>query len=523
MIIQLGKPQDKYRENYTILKNQMVGKGQYGSVYKCEIKNKPEFNACVKIIQKKDTEEKLINREIEILKNLKGLFDNPYIVLVYDIYDIVEENCIEIVMEYCEGQDLSQIMKQKAKLKEWFSIEESIKIIKQIVCGYYSLYEKRIIHRDLKPANILISNVKENNQITKQIYKIGDLGMGRIIENMEQANNFTKVGTPAYAAPQLYLENNFSSKVDVYSLGVIFYQLIYQELPISANSMNELMERLGQLKDEPKVCEEKNRQGEVPVKIRNLIESMLSYHEKDRIGWQDLFCSNIVGKQQQIQKRLSFIEQKPKEYQELYRVKQIQSNKVLQLVKALLNKADVASHVYDMVLKQKRQNNLSQEQVAQFSILQVLASGYKHKLMLNIMGLLFDKPQQLVSVIQQFYSTQEPLKKDESIIQELGKLKEFSQKQLSQSTLQYREDECKFYNSNKKNLNLQTIIDLIEEDQNNDFTKFITPINDFLYNQQLLDDDNSKLLKQFVEVEQKIDIEQLITHPPIKVIEPYGI
>lgn len=85
----------------------------------------------------------------------------------------------------------------------------------------------KVIHRDIKPANILIND---------DVYKIADLGMGRILEDMAVLQNITKVGTPAYAAPQLFLEPLFSSKADVYSLGVIFYQLIYDELPICASS-----------------------------------------------------------------------------------------------------------------------------------------------------------------------------------------------------------------------------------------------------------------------------------------------
>lgn len=58
--------------------------------------------------------------------------------------------------------------------------------------------------------------------------------MGRIIEDINLATNYTKVGTPAYAAPQLYLDNRYSNKLDVYSLGVIYYQLVYGVLPIEA-------------------------------------------------------------------------------------------------------------------------------------------------------------------------------------------------------------------------------------------------------------------------------------------------
>jgi serine/threonine protein kinase len=80
--------------------------------------------------------------------------------------------------------------------------------------------------------------------------------MGRIIEDMNYATNFTKVGTPAYAAPQLFLDSKFSSKADVYSLGVIFYQLVYGQLPIEAKTQPELIEKLRNLSTHPIICPE---------------------------------------------------------------------------------------------------------------------------------------------------------------------------------------------------------------------------------------------------------------------------
>lgn len=90
------------------------------------------------------------------------------------------------------------------------------------------------IHRDLKPANILISN---------GLFKICDFGFSKVIKDPSVANK-TCVGSPIYMAPQILDKKDYSAKCDIWSLGIIFYELIHGTVPWTAKSERELLSKI---------------------------------------------------------------------------------------------------------------------------------------------------------------------------------------------------------------------------------------------------------------------------------------
>lgn len=88
------------------------------------------------------------------------------------------------------------------------------------------LVKNKIVHRDLKPANILIS---------KGVFKIADFGLSKYIQDEYQMLK-TRVGTPFYMAPQILKNERYTSKCDIWSLGIIFYQLVFGRLPWHATN-----------------------------------------------------------------------------------------------------------------------------------------------------------------------------------------------------------------------------------------------------------------------------------------------
>jgi serine/threonine protein kinase len=90
------------------------------------------------------------------------------------------------------------------------------------------LYNNSIIHRDIKPANILIH---------EGVAKLTDFGFARVIDSgMEDQGAFSKVGTPLYMSPQILNDQKFSSKCDIWSLGMMLYEMLYGKTPWTANS-----------------------------------------------------------------------------------------------------------------------------------------------------------------------------------------------------------------------------------------------------------------------------------------------
>jgi serine/threonine protein kinase len=97
--------------------------------------------------------------------------------------------------------------------------------------GYKFLMSKGIIHRDLKPANILIKD---------EFYKIADFGFAKMSEgqNEEERIHQTSVGSPLYMCPQILNGKQYSNKCDVWSLGIIIYELLFGKPPYLAKSFN---------------------------------------------------------------------------------------------------------------------------------------------------------------------------------------------------------------------------------------------------------------------------------------------
>ena len=129
-----------------------------------------------------------------------------------------------IIMEYCKDGDLKKYLKRRER--EGLPEPEVLSIMKQITKGYQELARNNTIHRDLKPANILINT---------GYFKICDFGFSKVIKDPTVANK-TCVGSPIYMAPQILDKKDYSAKCDIWSLGIIFYEMLHGNVPWTAKS-----------------------------------------------------------------------------------------------------------------------------------------------------------------------------------------------------------------------------------------------------------------------------------------------
>ena len=116
---------------------------------------------------------------------------------------------------------MKELLKKKGRMDE----EEAFEVITQILCGFTQLVQEKIVHRDLKPANILIHD---------GIYKIGDFGFAKYVDNFGTQMLKSCVGSPIYMAPQLLQRQEYTTKCDIWSIGVIFYEMIFGRHPWTA-------------------------------------------------------------------------------------------------------------------------------------------------------------------------------------------------------------------------------------------------------------------------------------------------
>lgn len=228
-------------ERYLMLK--LLGRGGFSEVYRAYDLKAFRHVAC-KIHQlasnwqpeKKSSYLRHALREADIHKALM----HPRIVALYDIFEI-DDNTFCTVMEYCDGGDLDSYLKQHKQLPEG----EARVLIAQLFDGlrYLMRQEKdksKIIHYDLKPGNLLFD---ENGSL-----KIADFGLSKIMDSDEDSMELTSqgAGTYWYLPPECFDADKpkISSKVDVWSAGVILYQMLFGCKPFGHNiSQKHILER----------------------------------------------------------------------------------------------------------------------------------------------------------------------------------------------------------------------------------------------------------------------------------------
>ena len=225
----------KYNKNWILIGEKyqlisLIGKGGYSEIYKAyDIKNQ-KYVACkihqLNVNWSNQMKDSYINhtvRENEILK----LINHKNIVKHLDTI-MIDNNSFCTVIELCNGKDLSSIIHERKKISE-----NEVKVItKQIVNAliYLSSLNKKIIHYDLKPQNILFDNYE---------VKITDFGLAKMIENGNSVELTSKgTGTYFYLPPECFNLNKcvvINQKVDIWSLGIIVYEMIFGIKPFGNN------------------------------------------------------------------------------------------------------------------------------------------------------------------------------------------------------------------------------------------------------------------------------------------------
>ncbi|CAD8196178.1 unnamed protein product [Paramecium octaurelia] len=268
--------------DYVIMPEKIIGKGQFGIVVECYHKFKyKDIQLCAKIVPNNTNIDESMMKEIQILKKIKQI-KNPHLIIVYDIFEA--QNKFFIIMERCQGGELKNIIEEKKKMNQKLKAIQILDFVYQFIDGYQILYDNKIMHRDIKPQNIFVD---QNLQ-----YKIGDLGAGRILEDVKAKGDYTKIGSPIYSSPQILSLQPFSSQTDIYSFGMVIYHLTYLEFPFRP-VMQELQRFILGLQKQrytlnnlPIPCEGTQREKD---EIQLLIENMLVHDENQRISWEQLF------------------------------------------------------------------------------------------------------------------------------------------------------------------------------------------------------------------------------------------
>ena len=203
----------------------LIGQGGMADVYKAKdiILNRI---VAIKILREKLSHDAMTLVRFQREASAASRLSHPNVV---DIYDVGESDGMHyIVMEFIRGRTLKQLIQQRGAL----SVSESIQIMTQLTSAIDHAHKHNIIHRDIKPQNVL---VKDDGTV-----KITDFGIAIANDAVQLTLNNAVMGSAHYLAPETAQGKEPTAQVDIYSLGIVFYELLTGDVPFHGKTPTEI-------------------------------------------------------------------------------------------------------------------------------------------------------------------------------------------------------------------------------------------------------------------------------------------
>ncbi len=251
----------KINDRYEIIKS--IGEGGMANVYLAQ-DTILDRKVAIKVLRGDlANDEKFIRRFQREALSASSL-SHPNIV---EMYDVGEDNGNHfIVMEYIEGKTLKQLLKKRGNL----TVSEAVDIMLQLTDGIAHAHDSYIIHRDLKPQNIMI---QEDGQI-----KITDFGIAMALNSTQLTQTNSVMGSVHYLPPEQASGKGATIKCDIYSMGILFYELLTGVLPFKGDNAVEIA--LKHMKEPLPSVRKQN--ANIPQSVENIILRATAKNPKNR-------------------------------------------------------------------------------------------------------------------------------------------------------------------------------------------------------------------------------------------------
>jgi serine/threonine protein kinase len=202
----------------------LLGRGGMGEVYRAEDLKLSQVLAIKFLPQALSNDEATLARfhsEVRVARQVS----HPNVCRVFDIGDA--DGVPFLTMEYVDGEDLSSLVRRIGRLPQ----DKAIEVSRQICAGLAAAHERGVVHRDLKPANVMLDGAGKA--------RITDFGLAGIAANIQGAE--VRAGTPAYMAPEQLAGKEVTFKSDIFSLGLVMYEVLTGRRAYEATTLPELM------------------------------------------------------------------------------------------------------------------------------------------------------------------------------------------------------------------------------------------------------------------------------------------
>ena len=276
----------KINDRYEIIKT--IGEGGMANVYLADDKIL-ERKVAIKVLRGDlSSDEKFIRRFKREALSVSNL-SHPNIVEVYDVGE--EDGNYYIVMEYIEGKTLKQLLQKRGAL----TLTEVIDIMSQLTDGLSHAHEAYIIHRDIKPQNIMI----EDNGLIK----ITDFGIAMALNSTQLTQTNSVMGSVHYLPPEQAQGKGSTIKSDIYSLGILMYELLTGSVPYKGDTAVEIA--LKHMKE--KLPSIRKQNPTIPQSVENIVIKATAKNPKNRYdSVRDMYNDIKECMDKTNEKRISF-------------------------------------------------------------------------------------------------------------------------------------------------------------------------------------------------------------------------
>ena len=323
----------KINDRYEIIKT--IGEGGMANVY---LANDTilDRKVAIKVLRGDlSNDEKFIRRFKREALSVSNL-SHPNIVEVYDVGE--EDGNYYIVMEYIEGKTLKQLLQKRGAL----TLNEVIDIMTQLTDGLAHAHEAYIIHRDIKPQNIMI----EDNGLVK----ITDFGIAMALNSTQLTQTNSVMGSVHYLPPEQANGKGSTVKSDIYSLGILMYELLTGSVPFKGDTAVEIA--LKHMKE--KIPSIRKQNPTIPQSVENIVLKATAKNPKNRYdNVRDMYKDLQTALQRDNEKRLVY-EYPENDLEETKVIPQV-TKEVKQVIDKPTAKEEDTND--DSVLKEKNEKN----------------------------------------------------------------------------------------------------------------------------------------------------------------------
>jgi serine/threonine protein kinase/tetratricopeptide (TPR) repeat protein len=264
-----------------------LGAGAMGEVYLAEDPKLKRAVALKRIAPQLREDAEYRARFLKEAERASGVA-SAYVAAIYDVLE--EDGEVFLIMEYVEGRTLRQ------GLTEPLSVEAFLKIAIQCTQALVSAHGRGILHCDIKPENIMLA---QNGDV-----KVLDFGVAKRRPRSDQTSTMDKgqSGTPAYMAPEMMLNKPIDGRADLFSLGIVFYEMLTGRHPFRSASFAEMIEKT--LREKPRSIHTVNPQ--VPETLEAIVVRMLAKDPTERPANAAELLTDLEATKSQLEKGVTY-------------------------------------------------------------------------------------------------------------------------------------------------------------------------------------------------------------------------